>query len=76
MHHYKAEDDELVKLIHVDRCVDHYIVILCLIMVISLRWCLELGVKIHAYAPNKSVKLYHIMAKINQQRENAQPVSL
>jgi len=52
VHHYKAEDDKLVKLIHVDRCVDHYIVILCLVMIMSPRWCLELGVKIHAYAPN------------------------
>lgn len=52
MHQYKAEDDKLIKLFDVDRCVDQYIVILCLVMIMSLRWCLELGVKIHAKAPN------------------------
>jgi hypothetical protein len=26
VHHYKAKDGELVKLIRVDKCVDHYIV--------------------------------------------------
>ena len=51
LHHYKAEDDKLVKLIHVDRYMHHYIVTLCLVMITSLRWWLELGVKIHAYAP-------------------------
>jgi hypothetical protein len=37
VHPCKAKDDKLVKLIHVDKCVDD-IVTPCLLMIMSLKW--------------------------------------